>query len=186
MFIRNTVTQHEGLWLKTEEKCLVVWNTDLNSREEWQLENTECVTNTDVPGHDFVELLEHLTSDAALSTIEDSNMVYAIKSISFYMDSGLFAKEKNVQKMIETLQEVLYYVCGSKQLSKERDEILLFIHQKIPSLFLGAYWGYKLAQKLKFEPEPEAETKSEPKLETEPETLPKPKSFWSFCRCRYI
>jgi len=180
MFIRNTLTNHEGLWLKTTDSGLVVWNTDTNAREDWPLENTEGIKNQDVPSNDFLELLEHLTSPGIIDLLNESELMrYCIKSIAFYTNAGLFSRGKNVQKMIETIQEVLYYVFGSNRpLGVDRDELILFIHQKVPSLFLGAYWGFKIAKQC----DPQVEQEIE-----EPKQKPKRKSLWySFCRCRNL
>jgi hypothetical protein len=181
MFLRNTETKEEGLWLKSEDNNLIVWNTTLNVRQTWPLELTECITH-DSPQSDFLELLEHLTSTAGLELVKECDvMLFASKSIAFYVNSGLFAREKNVQKMIQTVQEVLYFVSGiNNSLGKDRDELMLFIHQHVPSLFLGAYWGYSTAKMAFTVTPPEHECKKEAPLRRKP-------SFWQyFCRCRNL
>ena len=196
MFIRNLQTKHEGFWLKTVENDLVVWNIVTNTREVWPVEITECYTSNESPGEEFVQLLEHMTSPYGATVLHESKlMLLAIKSISYFLQSGLFAQRKNVDKMIETVQEVLYVVCGTNnELGKTRDEMILFIHQQVPSLFLGAYWGYTLSKLKPENTEPKILTtndsaNSEQKSAVLPEVpvpqRPKRRSLcYNFCRCR--
>jgi hypothetical protein len=152
MLIKNLDTLHVGVWLSTNStlKQIIVWNTDTSAKESWDINTTECLLEQEHEerGNDeFSNLLQALTSSGGLEVIKDSElMVLATKSIIYFLEAGCLNSKETLEESIKTVQEVMYHAIGDVlYCGNNRDEIILFIHQKIPSIMQGAYWGYALS-----------------------------------------
>lgn len=149
MYVRNSITNDIGVWLATRSKEILVWNSDKNTQETWIIDNTECIEQVnDAEQDDFLNFLRVLSSSELALPITDKELVeLASKSLKYYLDAGCFTSKKSVEDSIKTVQEVLYHVFGEEQFGHKRDELLMFVHLKIPSIFWGAYWGYCVGKK---------------------------------------
>ena len=172
MIIKNLVTLQKGVWLGTDSelKTIIVWNLSLNTKESWALETTECFIEEDPPlllerEYDFFKVLEAITSPRGMDVIDENELMSMVtKSLKYFFDAGCLSNSKTLHECIETIQEVMYCAIGDQPCGEKRDELLLFIHQKIPSILQGAYWGYSLS---KLSGSEETETDDLPQTETE-------------------
>jgi hypothetical protein len=176
MLIKNLVTLQKGVWLGTDSelKTIIVWNLSLNTKESWALETSECFIEEDPPlllerENDFFKVLEAITSPQGMEVIDENELMsMVIKSIKYFFDAGCLGNSKTLQDSIETVQEVMYCAIGDQPCGGKRDELILFIHQKIPSILQGAYWGYSLSKLSGSQQEEETETDDLPQTtETE-------------------
>jgi len=176
MLIKNLETLHLGVWLGTDNalKKIIVWNTRTNTKESWDLDTTECHVEEEPllleRENDFFNLLETMTSPRGLEVINENELLVMVtKSIKYFLDAGCLSNNKTLEASIEAVQEVMYNAIGDQPCGKTRDEVILFIHQKIPSILQGAYWGYTLSKlpSLQSEQEDSSETQSESEIEPE-------------------
>jgi hypothetical protein len=166
MYIKHSESGNVGVWLSTRKEGLVVWNTDTNVQEIWSIDattvtklirditeplpETEDASNED----EFSRLLKSITSPKHQNIFSEHElMLKAAKCLQFYTDTGCFRSKGSLEQSIKTVQEVLYHEFGDEHLGTKRDELLLFVHHLIPSIFWGAYWGFALAAKSKKEGE---------------------------------
>lgn len=151
MLIKNLETHHKGVWLSTNStlKHIIVWNTHTSTKDSWDIKNTECLFEDHVEQGDdvFSNLLQAITSPSGLEIINESElMLLATKSIIYFLEAGCLNSKETLEESIKTTQEVMYHAVGDVlYCGSNRDEIILFIHQKIPSIMQGAYWGYALS-----------------------------------------
>jgi hypothetical protein len=152
MLIKNLETLHVGVWLSTNStlKQIIVWNTHTSTKDSWDIHSTECLCdkeNEEQKNDEFSNLLQAITSPGGLETIKESElMLLATKSIIYFLEAGCLNSKETLEDSIKTLQEVLYHAVGDVlYCGNNRDEIILFIHQKIPCIMQGAYWGYALS-----------------------------------------
>jgi hypothetical protein len=139
-----------------------------NTKESWEIENTECTIEEEPllleRENTFFNLLETITSPKGMEVINENELMQmVVKSIKYFIDAGCLKNKKTLQESIETVQELMYASIGDQPCGKHRDELIVFIHQKIPSIFQGAYWGYSLSRLPSSEEE--EDNTSEPKKE---------------------
>jgi hypothetical protein len=176
MIVIHCETKKRGVWLGTRDSELIVWNVDDSVKESWPTNLTECSCVKEEDKNDeFKNLLYALTSPRGLEVINESElMLLATKSIAYFLEEGYLKSKDTLEESIKLLQEVLYSSLGEGyQCGPERDEILLFIHQKLPCLIQGAYWGYALS------PIAQSTEDLESKESREPESLCEPKELES-------
>jgi len=154
MLLKNLQTFEKGVWLETDSelKTITVWNIQKNLKESWALDITECSVEEEPlllerENTFFNNLLEQITSPKGMEVIDENELMQmVINSIKYFTDAGCLKNKKSLQESIETVQELMYASIGDQPCGKKRDELILFIHQKIPCIFQGAYWGYALSQ----------------------------------------
>jgi hypothetical protein len=148
MILTHLETGKKGVWLATRDAELVVWNIDDSVKQIWPTNKTECCVKQEEDSNDeFKKLLYAITSPKGMEVINESElMLLATKSIAYFVEEGYVKSKDTLEESIQLIQEVLYHSLGeSYQCGPERDALILFIHQKLPYLLQGAYWGFALA-----------------------------------------
>jgi hypothetical protein len=151
MIIIHTETKKRGVWLNTLEKEILVWNINDSVKDVWPKELTECELEKDAEKEDkndeFKNLLHAISSPKGMEVVNESELMLLVtKSIAYFLENGYLGKKDTLEDSIKILQEVLYHALGECfPFGVERDEILMFIHQKLPYLIQGAYWGFALS-----------------------------------------
>jgi hypothetical protein len=168
MLVTHTESKKKGIWLNTRGNELLVWNVNDGVKDVWPIELTECDLGTEEKedkNDEFRNLLHAITSPKGMEVVNESELMLLVtKSIAYFLENGYLGKKDTLEDSIKILQEVLYHSLGECfPFGVERDEILMFIHQKLPYLIQGAYWGFALSP-IANPPEVEEEVEEEEDL----------------------
>lgn len=146
-----------------------VWSKKQRAECEWKNVDIEVVLD-DSQSDEFSDMLFVMVKHKDAFT-QNHLMRTCIDAIEFYLEDERLSFE-TMDERLKTMQEVLYHALGSnKELGLERDQAIMFIHNTLPHLMVGALLGFHLGRKK----EPES-----PRVEApvEKKEVRKPRRKW--------
>jgi hypothetical protein len=169
MWITHIPTSDVGVYLSCVDQDTVrVWSKAQRTECEWKNKDIEVVLD-DSQSDEFSEMLFVMVKHKDVFKKEHL-LRTCIDTISSYMEDERLSYE-TMDERLRVMQEVLYHALGSKQeLGLERDHAMMFIHNTLPSLMVGALAGFQLGKIM-----------HEPPTTVEAPLLPKPKARRRWC-----
>lgn len=153
MWITHVPTSDQGVYLSCIDQDTVrVWSKAQRAECEWKNKDIEVVLD-DSTSDEFSEMLFVMVKHK--DAFKESHLLRTcIDTISYYMEDERLSPE-TMDERLSVMQEVLYHALGNtKELGVERDHAMLFIHNTLPHLMVGALAGFHLGKIMNEPPTP--------------------------------
>jgi hypothetical protein len=172
MWVTHVPSKDQGVYLSSVGNDTIrVWSKAQRTELEWRNIDIEVVLD-DSSSDEFSDML--FTMAKHKDAFKEQHLLRTcINTIQFYMEDERLSFE-TMDERLKVMQEVLYHTLGKNlELGMDRDKAILFIHNTLPHLMVGALVGYHLGKNSELEP-----AEPEPEEPVEPEPKPKLRRKW--------
>jgi hypothetical protein len=145
MWVTHVPSKDQGVYLSSvDSESIRVWSRAQRAECVWKNVDIEVVLD-DSSSDEFSEMLFVMVKHKD-SFKEEHLLRTCIDAIEFYLEDERLSFE-TMDVRLRTMQEVLYHALGTNQdLGFERDQAMLFIHNTLPMIMVGALTGFHLGK----------------------------------------